>query len=79
MVLPPSPEAATTRRETMTKIRTLTGTALVVGLLLVALTGCEKGPAQKAGESVDDAVEKAGESFEKAGDSIRDAGRDARD
>jgi hypothetical protein len=52
----------------MTKIRTVTGTALVVGLLLVALSGCEKGPAQKAGESVDDAVEKAGESLEKAGD-----------
>jgi hypothetical protein len=63
----------------MTKIRTLTGTALVVGLLLVALTGCEKGPAQKAGESVDDAVEKAGESLEKAGEDIQDAARGARD
>jgi hypothetical protein len=63
----------------MMKLGTTTGTAIILGLLLVALSGCEKGPAQKAGESVDDAVEKAGESFEKAGDSIRDAGRDARD
>jgi hypothetical protein len=63
----------------MMKLGTTTGSVLVLGLLLVALSGCEKGPAQKAGESVDDAVEKAGESFEKAGDSIRDAGRDARD
>jgi hypothetical protein len=60
----------------MTKLRTITGAALVVGLLLVALSGCEKGPAEKAGESVDDAVEKAGESLEKAGDSIQDAARD---
>ena len=63
----------------MTKIQTVTGTALVLGLLLVALSGCEKGPAQKAGESVDDAVDTMGESLEKAGDSIQDAGRDARD
>jgi hypothetical protein len=60
----------------MTKFQTATGTALVLGLLLVALSGCEKGPAEKAGESVDDAVDRAGESLEDAGDSIRDAGRD---
>jgi hypothetical protein len=63
----------------MMNLRTVTGTALVSGLLLVALSGCEKGPAEKAGESVDDAVDKMGESLEKAGDSIQDAGRDARD
>jgi hypothetical protein len=63
----------------MMKLGTMTGTALVMGLLLVALTGCEKGPAQKAGESIDDAVEKAGESLEKAGEDIQDAARGARD
>ena len=63
----------------MMKLRTVTGTALVLGLLVVTLSGCEKGPAEKAGESVDDAVDKMGESLEKAGDSIQDAGRDARD
>jgi len=68
-----------TRRKTMTKFHTTAGTALVLGLLLVALSGCEKGPAQKAGESIDDAADKVGESLEDAGDSIQDAGRDARD
>jgi hypothetical protein len=63
----------------MTTFRTLAGTALVLSLFLVALSGCEKGPAEKAGESLDDAIDKAGESLEKAGDSIQDAGRDARD
>ncbi|MCA1790636.1 MAG: hypothetical protein LC667_12495 [Thioalkalivibrio sp.] len=61
------------------KLQTLTGTALVSGLLLLALSGCEKGPAEKAGESVDDTVDNVGESIEDAGDSIKDAGRDARD
>ncbi len=63
----------------MTKFRTVMGTGLVSGLLLVALSGCEKGPAEKAGESIDDAADKVGESLEKAGESIQDAGRDARD
>lgn len=63
----------------MMKLRTLTRIALVSGLVLVALSGCEKGPAEKAGESIDDAVDKVGESLESAGDSIQDAGRDARD
>nr|WP_296751356.1 hypothetical protein [Thioalkalivibrio sp.] len=52
----------------MTKLQTTAGTALVLGLLLVALSGCEKGPAEKAGESIDDAAEKVGESFEDARD-----------
>jgi hypothetical protein len=60
------------------ELRTVTGTALILGLLLVALSGCEKGPAEKAGENVDDAIDKVGESIEKAGDSIQDAGQDAR-
>ena len=60
-------------------VKTETGTALISGLLLVALSGCEKGPAEKAGESVDDAVDNVGESLEDAGESIQDAGQDARD
>jgi hypothetical protein len=73
------PEATITRRKTMMTLRTVTGTGLVLGLLLAALSGCERGPAEKAGENVDDAVDKMGESLEKAGDNIQDAGRDARD
>jgi hypothetical protein len=47
--------------------------ALLVALLL-PLSGCEKqGPAEKAGESLDNAVESAGEKVEEAGDAIQDA------
>lgn len=57
----------------MLKPRRFAGTALVMGVLLVALTGCEKGPAQKAGEDIDEAVEKAGETMEKAGEDVQEA------
>lgn len=50
------------------------GIAMVTGVLLVALSACEQpGPAEKAGEKLDNAVEKTGEQLEDAGDSIRDA------
>ncbi|MBZ0071989.1 MAG: hypothetical protein K8I04_09725 [Gammaproteobacteria bacterium] len=48
--------------------------ALITSALLVALPGCEKeGPAERAGESIDEAVEKTGEQIEKAGDAIQDS------
>ena len=31
-------------------------TALFAGLILVGLSACEKGPAEKAGEAIDDAA-----------------------
>lgn len=39
----------------------------------IGMTGCDanKGPAEKAGESLDNAVENAGEAIEEAGDKIR--------
>ena len=47
--------------------------ALLVSALFVALPGCEKeGPAERAGESIDNAVEKTGDQIEKAGDAIKD-------
>ena len=51
------------------------GTAVAVGALLAALSGCEKqeGPAEQAGKQVDEAVEHVGDQMEKAGDSIKDA------
>jgi predicted small lipoprotein YifL len=50
------------------------GITLLGGAMLVTLSACEqKGPAQKAGESLDNAVESAGQHMEEAGDSIRDA------
>jgi hypothetical protein len=53
----------------------IVGTAVAVGALLAALSGCEKqeGPAEQAGEQVDEAVEHVGDQMEKAGDSIKDA------
>jgi hypothetical protein len=47
---------------------------LLVIIALVALAGCErKGPAEKAGESIDRAGKAASRSIEKAGENVRDA------
>ncbi len=52
----------------------MVASALLAGAMLVTLAACEQqGPAETAGEKIDDAVEKAGEQMEKAGDSIREA------
>ncbi len=53
----------------------IVGTAVAIGALLAALSGCEKqeGPAEQAGKGIDNAVEHAGDQMEKAGDSIKDA------
>ena len=53
-------------------IRTI-GTAIVLGLALAGLSGCEKGPAERAGENVDNAAKKAGDKIEDAGDKVKDA------
>lgn len=40
---------------------------------LLALIGCEQeGPAERAGEKIDEAVESAGERLEEAGDKVRE-------
>jgi hypothetical protein len=55
------------------KLVQIVGAALVVSALFVALPGCEKqGPAERAGESIDNAATKAGDQIEKAGDAIKD-------
>ncbi len=42
-------------------------------LLAVTLAACEKkGPAETAGEKIDNAAERAGEQIEKAGEKIQD-------
>nr|ART35606.1 A74 [uncultured bacterium] len=49
-------------------------TAILLGFVMAALPACEKkGPAEKAGEAVDDAAKKAGEAVKDAGDKIKDA------
>lgn len=48
--------------------------ALIMSTLFIALPGCEKqGPAEKAGESIDNATDKLGEKVEDAGEAIQDA------
>ena len=38
-----------------------------------ALAGCEKGPAEKAGEKIDNAAKNVGEKLQDAGDKVKDA------
>ena len=48
--------------------------AIVLSFALAGLTACEKkGPAEKAGESIDNAAKKVGDKMEEAGDKIKDA------
>jgi len=50
---------------------------LAVGLLIAAVAGCQKheGPAEQAGRTVDQAVEKVGQQMEKAGDNLQDTAK----
>lgn len=54
--------------------KTLNAT-LLVGALLLAVSGCQKkeGPAEHAGKELDKATAKVGQQVEKAGDKIQDA------
>jgi len=46
---------------------------LCAGFLTLALGGCEQeGPAERAGEQVDEATEQAGEAMEKAGERMQE-------
>jgi len=51
------------------------GAALVMSALFIALSGCQnqEGPAEQAGESIDNATESVGEGVEDAGEAIQDA------
>lgn len=49
-------------------------TALLLGLTIAGLPACEQeGPAERAGQAVDDAAQNAGESVKKAGEELKDA------
>jgi hypothetical protein len=53
--------------------------AIALSFAVAGLTACEKkGPAQKAGESIDNAAKKVGDKMEEAGDKIKDAAKDAK-
>jgi uncharacterized protein YjbJ (UPF0337 family) len=62
--------------------------ALLIGVAVVGMYGCPQndandGPAEQAGEKIDNAVDNAGDAIEdagdKAGDAIEDAGDKAHD
>jgi uncharacterized lipoprotein YehR (DUF1307 family) len=56
------------------KLSNIISAALVASVLLIAISGCDnKGPAEKAGASIDNAMEKTGDQIEKAGDAIKDS------
>lgn len=61
----------------MMKLDKMVSTSLIMGVLIVALSGCQKqeGPVEQAGKEVDQTVEKVGEQIEKAGESIQDAAK----
>ena len=47
---------------------------LAVGLFAIALGACdEQGPAEQAGEAIDNAAEQAGEALEEAGEAAEEA------
>lgn len=52
--------------------------AFAMGIVITALSGCEKGPAEKAGKSIDNAVDKTGQQIDKVGDKIEDTAKDAK-
>lgn len=47
---------------------------LLVGAYVLVFSGCEReGPAERAGEKIDEAGKKAGEALEETGEKARDA------
>ena len=53
--------------------------AIVLSFAVAGLTACEKkGPAERAGESIDNAAKNVGEKIEDTGDKIKKAAKDAK-
>ncbi len=50
---------------------------IVLSFAVAGLAACEKGPAERAGEKIDNAAKKVGDKVEDAGDKIKDAAKDA--
>lgn len=46
--------------------------ALLSGLMLLGLSACEKGPAEKAGEAIDDAASDVAEKSEEAVETVKE-------
>jgi len=62
----------------MNKFGKYVATAFAICILVAGLSGCKEGPAEQAGKTIDNAVEKTGQQIEKAGDKIEDAAKDAK-
>ena len=60
------------------KFNSVTAAAVVLSFAVAGLTACEKGPAERAGEKIDDAANKVGDKIEDAGDKIKDKAEDAK-
>ena len=72
----PDPEADHMEVQKM-KLGKTASSALVISVLLVAMSGCQKqeGPAERAGKQVDKAMDQAGQQIEKAGKNVQDAAK----
>lgn len=48
---------------------------LIAGVFMIGLGGCpeEEGPAERAGEEIDEAMEETGEEMEEAGEELEEA------
>jgi hypothetical protein len=53
--------------------------AAMAGSLVVGLAGCNKGPAEKVGEQIDNAAANVKEAGESAADKVADAAQDAKE
>ena len=66
--------------EMLKKISSLLTVVAALGMGAVILQGCEEqGPAESAGERLDNAAENLGDNVDDAGDNLRDAADDAQD
>jgi hypothetical protein len=57
------------------KFNSAIAAAVVLSFAVAGLTACDKGPAERTGEKIDDAAKKVGEKMEDAGDKIKDAAK----
>lgn len=54
------------------------GLAMMLALMLGGVAACDdQGPAEEAGENIDQAAENAGDSVEEMGEEVQDAAEDA--
>ncbi|MBI3530682.1 MAG: hypothetical protein HY067_22270 [Betaproteobacteria bacterium] len=61
------------------KFNSAIAAAVMLSFTVAGLAACEKkGPAERAGESIDNAAKKVGEKMEEAGEKIKDVVKDAK-